>query len=67
MFKGWSQDMIDKLNETVRCYGMELNVEKAKVMRISRQKLPVIIMIDQKQQENVDFFKYLSSLLTDDG
>jgi hypothetical protein len=28
-------------------YGMEMNVEKTKVMRISRQPFPVIIMIDQ--------------------
>ena len=31
------QDMIDKLIETGGCYGMEMNVEKTKVMRISRQ------------------------------
>ena len=30
------QDMIDKLIEIGRCYGMEINVEKTKVMRISR-------------------------------
>jgi hypothetical protein len=29
------QDMIDKLIETGGCYGMEMNVEKTKVMRIS--------------------------------
>ena len=40
------QDMIDKLIETGRCYGMEMNVEKTKVMRISRQPLPVKIIID---------------------
>jgi len=34
------QDMIDKLIETGRCYGMEMNVEKTKVMRISRQPFP---------------------------
>ena len=28
-------DMIDKLIETGRCYGMEMNVEKTNVMRIS--------------------------------
>jgi hypothetical protein len=28
------QDMIDKLIEIGRCYGMEINVEKTKVMRI---------------------------------
>ena len=30
------QDMIDKLIEIGRCDGMEMNVEKTKVMRISR-------------------------------
>jgi hypothetical protein len=37
---------------------------KNKVKRISRQPLPVKIMIDQKQLENVGSFKYLGSNLT---
>jgi hypothetical protein len=61
------QNMIDKLIETGGYYGMEMNVEKTKVMRISRQPSPVTIMIDQKQLENVKCFKYLGSILTDDG
>jgi len=44
-----------------------IHVGKTKVMRISRQPLPVKIMIDQKQLENVESFKYLSSILTNDG
>ena len=59
--------MIDKLTEIGRCYGMEMNVEKTKVMRISRQPSPVTIMIDQKQLENVKCFKHLGSILTNDG
>ena len=43
-----------------------MNVEKTKVMRISRQPFPVKIMIDQKQLENVESFKYLGSILTND-
>ena len=58
------QGMIDKLTEIGRCYGMEMNVEKTKVLRISRQPSPVTIMIDQKQLENVECFKYLGSILT---
>jgi len=50
------QKMIDKLIEIGGCYGMEMNMEKAKVMRISRQPFPVKIMIDQKQLENVESF-----------
>jgi hypothetical protein len=40
-----------------KCYGMEINVEKTKVMRLSRQPFPVKRMIDQKQLENVESFK----------
>jgi hypothetical protein len=60
------QGMIDKPIEIGRCYGMEMNVEKTKVMRISRQPFPVKIIIDQKL-ENVESFKYLGSILTNDG
>jgi hypothetical protein len=55
--------MIDKLIEIGRCYGMELNVEKTKVMRISRQPLQEKSFIDQKQLENVESCKYLGSIL----
>ena len=48
------QDIIDKPIEIGRCYEMEMNVEKTKLMRISRQPLPVKIMIDQKQLEKVE-------------
>jgi len=41
--------------------------KKTKVMRISRQPFPVKIIIDQKQLENVESFKYLGSILTNDG
>jgi hypothetical protein len=60
------QEIIDKLTEIGRCYGMEMNVEKTNVMRISRQPFPVKIMIEQKQLENVESFKYLDSMLTND-
>ena len=61
------QGKIDKLIETGRYYGMEMNVEKTKVMRISRQPSPVRITIDQKQLDNAKCFKYLGIMLTDDG
>ena len=35
--------MIDKLTEIGSCYGMEMNVDKTKVMRISRQSSPLLI------------------------
>jgi hypothetical protein len=39
--------MIQKLTETGRCYGMEMDVEKTKVMRISRQSSILQTVIDQ--------------------
>jgi len=36
-------------------------------MIISRQPIPVKIMVDQKQLENMESFKYLGSILTNDG
>jgi hypothetical protein len=53
--------------ETGKCDGMEMNVEKNKVMRISRQPFPVELTVEQKQLENVESFKYLGSTLTNDG
>ena len=46
------QGMTGKLIEIGRCYGMEVNVEKTKVMRISRQPFAVTIMINQKHLED---------------
>jgi hypothetical protein len=40
---------------------------KKQVMRISRQQIPETIMIEQKQLENVECFKYLGNVLTNDG
>jgi hypothetical protein len=57
------QSMSNKLIEFGRCYGMEMNVDKTKVMRISRQPSPVTIMIGQKQMDNVECLKYLGSIL----
>jgi hypothetical protein len=59
--------MTDNLIEIGRCYGMEMNVEKTKVVRISRQPFAVKIMIDQKQLQNMESFKYLGSILINGG
>jgi hypothetical protein len=61
------QGIIDRLIEIGRSYGMEMNVEKTMVMRISRQPSPMMIMIDEKQPENVEYFNYLGSMITTDA
>jgi hypothetical protein len=54
--------MIDGLMESSRCYGMEMNVDKTKVTRIST--IPTVqFMMEQKHLENVAHFKYLSSII----
>jgi hypothetical protein len=40
-----------------RCAGMEINVKKTKVMRISRQLSPLNIMINQKKYEPCEIFE----------
>jgi hypothetical protein len=61
------QSMIDKLIEAGRGYGLEINVEKTKTMRISRQPTPLQIRIDKKPVENVEEFNYLGSMITNDA
>jgi hypothetical protein len=46
---------------------MEKNVEKIKVMRISRQPSPIQIMMDKKQPENVEYSNCLSGMVTNDA
>ena len=58
--------MIDRPVEIGRCYGMDVNVgKKTNVMRIPRHQSPLHIMIDQKQQENMEYFNYLCSMIND--
>jgi hypothetical protein len=45
---------------------MEINVEKTKVMRISRQSSPLQIMTS-KTMGNVEYLNYLGSLITNDA
>jgi hypothetical protein len=41
--------------------------KKTKVMRISRQPSPIQTMIDQNQPENMEYFKCLVSMITNDA
>jgi hypothetical protein len=61
------QGMIEKLIKIGICYGMELKVNETEVLRISRHPSSVTITIGQKQLEHVKSFKYLGSILTNDG
>ena len=62
------QRIMDKLNETGRKYGMKINLKKTKVMRITHtNNKNMKITIDGIRIETVSEFKYLGSIITDDG
>jgi hypothetical protein len=45
---------------------MEMNVEKTEEMRLSIHLSLMQIVLDQKQQENVEYFSYLSNMIISD-
>ena len=49
--------MIDRLTAIGKCYGMEMDLKKTKVMRISRQLSPTQIMVDKKTAAERGIFK----------
>jgi hypothetical protein len=46
---------------------MEMTGKKTKVIRILRHLFPVHVMMDQKQLENVEYFNYFHSVITNDA
>jgi hypothetical protein len=49
------------------CYRMEINVNKTKVVKISKDPSPLQMMISHNQQEYVKYFNYLGSMITNDA
>jgi hypothetical protein len=46
---------------------MEMNVRRSKVVTISRQPSAILIVVDQKQLQIVEYFSYLVSRITNDA
>jgi len=61
------QKTMDGLNTTSLKYDMKINIEKTKVMKVSREGGVVSIMINGKKIEQVKSFKYLGHTMTEDG
>jgi len=62
------QKLMDSLNERSKAYDMKIHVKKTKVMKISRKGGGEInIFLEGQKVEQVKQFKYLGSLLTEDG
>jgi hypothetical protein len=50
--------------EIGRYCGLETKVEVTKVKRMTRLTSPVLIRADLKQIDNMEYFKYLCSMIT---
>ena len=61
------QDMVNRLVDTGKKYGMEINIDKSQVMRVSRSNESLQIKVNNRELKEVDHFKYLGSVLTRDG
>jgi len=62
------QSIMTKLNEVVERYKMRINIKKTKVMKIGRnQGDDLHISINGIELEQVSQFKYLGSILTENG
>ena len=62
-------ELINKINEVGKQFGMKINIKKTKEMVVSKKpNSPKInIAIDGEQIEQVTSYMYLGSLITDDG
>ena len=62
------QRIMNDLNEAGKRYGMKINISKTKVMRITHLRNKSIkILIDETEIEAVNEFKYLGSVISNDG
>ena len=61
------QDMVNRLVDTGRKYGMEMNIDKSQVMRVSRSNESLQIKVNNTELKEVDHFMYLGSVLTRGG
>ena len=55
------------MNLNLKRYGIETNMHKSKVVRTSLEHSSLQIMVDQKQPENVKYFNYFGSLITNNA
>ena len=61
------RNLITRLAEVCRDYGMQINIKKTKAMVISKTRnVPCKIVIDGSQLEQVSQYKYLGTWMTED-
>src|SRR6478609_7962323 len=62
------QSLMDSLNSTAKHYDMKINSKKTKAMVVSRNgRERVNITVESQSVEQVSKFRYLGSLISEDG
>ena len=61
------QDILNLLNQSAKNYNMKINVDKTKVMCVSKQSKRLSIILDGKRIQQVQRFTHLGSIVTEDG
>src|SRR5688572_30913845 len=62
------QSLMNKLNDTAKKFNMKINVQKIKTMVMCKDGGDVVnITIDGQRVEQVESFKYLGAIISEDG
>ena len=60
-------NLVKHLNKVSTAYGMEISAKKAKLMTINTSGINTGIKVNGQKLETVTSFKYLGSVVTDEG
>ena len=60
-------NLVERLDETSTAYGMQISVEKTKLMTNSTVGISSNIRVNGEKLETVQSFKYLGAIVTDEG
>ena len=59
--------LVERLDEASTAYGMEISTEKTKLMTNNTRGINTEIKVNGQKLETVTSFKYLGSVITDEG
>ena len=59
--------LVERLNKASTAYGMEISAEKTKLMTNNTSGINIEIKVNGQKLETVTSFKYLGSVITDEG
>ena len=60
-------NLVERLDKVSTAYGMEISAEKTKLMTNNTSGINPVIKMNGKKLETVTSFKYLGSVITDEG